>query len=182
LKELEVKIMNIDPDSVRIKLKSIGAGLVKKENQINRIFDFPDKRLLNEKGYARIRQVEDLLNGTQHCYMTVKKIISQDKFKVMEENETKISNSAEGENILRALGLIQFSSISKYRESYRYKKSLVEIDINDKEFFPVPYMEIESENEAELEEIVGLLGYKMKDATSKTIFELLEEFKAKEDR
>lgn len=182
MKEIEVKILNIDPDSVRMKLKSIGAVPVKRENQINRIFDFPDKRLLKDKGYARIRQVEDLLNGAQHCYMTVKKIISQAKFKIMEENETKISDSAEGENILRALGLMQYSSISRYRESYSYKKSLIEIDINDKEFFPVPYIEIESENEGELEEIVGLLGYEMKDATSKTIYELLEEFKAKEDR
>jgi len=182
LKELEVKIMNIDPDSVRKKLKSKGAQLVKKENQINKIFDFPDKRLLNGKGYARIRLVEDLLNGSQHCYMTVKKLISQDKFKIMEENETKIIDSSEGENIFRALGLIQYSSIARYRESYSYKGTLIEIDINDKEFFPVPYIEIETKDEAELEEIVGMLGYEMKDATAKTIFELLEEFKTKDEK
>lgn len=182
MKELEVKIMNIDPDSVRKKLKSKGAQLVKKENQINKIFDFPDKRLLNGKGYARIRLVEDLLNGSQHCYMTVKKLISQDKFKIMEENETKIIDSSEGENIFRALGLIQYSSIARYRESYSYKGTLIEIDINDKEFFPVPYIEIETKDEAELEEIVGMLGYEMKDATAKTIFELLEEFKTKDEK
>ena len=152
--------------------------LVKKENQVNKIFDFGDKRLLNDKGYARIRTVEDILGRANHAYMTTKKLISQDRFKVMEENEVEISDSAVGEKIFEALGLIEYSSIARYRESYRYKDSLIEIDINDKAFFPVPYIEIETASEEELEEIVGLLGYEMKDATSKTIFQLLEEFKA----
>ncbi|MHC1720262.1 MAG: class IV adenylate cyclase [Clostridiaceae bacterium] len=182
MKEMEVKILNIDPDSIRSRLKSIGAELVKKENQVNKIFDFPDKKLLKGKGYARIRLVEDLINGSQHCYMTVKKLVNQDRFKIMEENETKINDSIEGENIFKALGLIQFSSIARYRESYRYKKSLIEIDINDKVFFPVPYIEIETKDEEELEEIVGMLGYKMKDVTAKTIFELLEEYKIKDEK
>ncbi|MBP1744069.1 MAG: cyaB [Firmicutes bacterium] len=178
MKELEVKIVNIDPEEIRARMKAIGAVLVKKENQVNKIFDFEDKRLLDKKGYARIRIVDDLLKNRKHCYMTTKKLISQDRFKVMEENEIEISDSAEGENIFRALGLVQYSSIARYRESYRFKSSLIEIDINDRAFFPVPYVEIETGSERELEEIVGLLGYGMEDATSKTIFQLLEEFKA----
>lgn len=178
MKELEIKIVNINPDEIREKMETIGAVLVKKENQVNKIFDFDDKRLLNNKGYARIRTVEDILGSEHRCYMTTKKLISQERFKVMEENEVEISDSAEGENIFRALGLIEYSSIARYRESYRYKGSLIEIDINDKAFFPVPYIEIETGSEQELEEIVGLLGYEMKDATSKTIFQLLEDFNA----
>jgi adenylate cyclase, class 2 len=178
MKELEVKIVNIDPDVIREKMKVIGAALVKKENQVNKIFDFADKRLLDNKGYARIRIVADLLNNRKHYYMTTKKLISQEKFKVMEENEIEISDHLEGENIFRALGLIQYSDIARYRESYRYKNALIEIDINDKAFFPVPYIEIETGSEEELEEIVELLGYEMKDTTSKTIFQLLEDFRA----
>lgn len=179
MKELEIKIVDIDPDEIRGKMETIGAVLVKKENQVNKIFDFDDKRLLKNKGYARIRTVEDILGSEHRSYMTTKKLISQERFKVMEENEVEISDSAEGENIFRALGLVEYSSIKRYRESYRYKDSLIEIDINDKAFFPVPYIEIETGSEQELEEIVGLLGYEMKDATSKTIFQLLEDFKAK---
>lgn len=178
MKELEVKIINIDPDAIREKMEAIGAELVKKENQVNKIFDFPDKRLLENKGYARIRIVEDLLNGRHSAYMTTKQLISQDRFKVMEENETEISDPAEGENIFKALGLVEYSSIARYRESYRYGSALIEIDINDKAFFPVPYIEVETASEQELEEIVRLLGFEMKDATSKTIFQLIEEFKA----
>jgi len=180
MKEFETKIVNIEPDEIREKMRAMGAVLVKKENQVNKIFDFEDKRLLSSKGYARIRLVEDLLGGKNHYYMTVKRIISQEKFKVMEENEIEISDHEEGENIFKALGLVEYSSISRYRESYRYMDSLVEIDINDKAFFPVPYIEIETSCEDTLEEIVGLLGYEMKDATSKTIYQLIEDYKAGE--
>jgi len=180
VKELEIKIVNIDPDVIREKMKGMGAELVKKENQVNKIFDYSDKRLLDKKGYARIRIVADLLNNTKHYYMTTKKLISQEKFKVMEENEIEISDHLEGENIFKALGLIKYSDIARYRESYRYKNALIEIDINDKDFFPVPYIEIETGTEQELEEIVGLLGYGMEDTTSKTIFQLLEDFRAGE--
>lgn len=180
MKEFETKIVNIEPDEIREKMKSIGAGLVKKENQVNKIFDFEDKRLLSSKGYARIRVVEDLLEGRNHYYMTTKRIISQEKFKVMEENEIEISDHVEGENIFKALGLVEYSSISRYRESYRYKDALIEIDINDRAFFPVPYIEIETASEPELEEIVELLGYEMKDTTSKTIYQLIEDYKAGE--
>jgi adenylate cyclase class 2 len=67
--------------------------------------------------------------------------------------------------------------IRKYRESYKYKDSLIEIDINDKSFCPFPYIEIESPNEKELEEIVHLLGYSIEDTTSKNIYELIKLFK-----
>jgi len=179
LKEMETRIVDINVDIIREKLISMNAALVKKENQVNRIYDFTDKRLLDSKGYARIRIVGDLINNSQHYYMTTKKIITQNKYKVMEENEIEISDNVEGENIFFSLGLILCKSIDRYRESYRYKNSLIEIDINDISFCPFPYIEIETCNENELEEIVHKLGYTIKDTTSKTIFELIEEYNAK---
>ena len=52
MKELETKIIDIDLDSLRKKLKELNFENVKKENQINNIFDFNDGRLLKDKGYA----------------------------------------------------------------------------------------------------------------------------------
>jgi adenylate cyclase class 2 len=173
LKEMETRIIDIDADEIRSKLLKIGAVKVKSENQQNKIFDFNDRRLLENKGYARIRTVEDMLHNEFHYYMTTKKIISQDKFKTMSENEVEISHADIGEKIFMDLGLKLVQSINKYRESYSYKNVLVEIDINDKSFCPFPYIEIEAENEDNLEEIVELLGYNMSDTTSKTIYEIL---------
>jgi adenylate cyclase, class 2 len=172
LNEIETKILDINVDDIRRKAKKLNAPMVKSENQINKIFDFPDKRLVISKGYARIRIVENLLDNSIHFYMTTKKILNQDKFKIMEENETEILDATSGENILKSLGLELIEVVKKYRESYQYKNTLIEIDINDTVFCPFPYIEIESENETELEEVVALLGYTMDQTSSKSIYEI----------
>ena len=175
MKELETKIVDIDLDSLRKKLKDLNFKNVKKEDQINNIFDFEDGRLLKDKGYARIRTVHDLINKKTIHFITTKKMLSQDTFKVMEENETIIEDGSIGENIFKSLGLKLTKSIKKYRESYKYKNTLIEIDINDPSFCPFPYMEIETSSEDELKEVLNLLGYSMEDTTSKTIYEILKE-------
>ncbi|AKN33339.1 adenylate cyclase [Clostridium carboxidivorans P7] len=175
MNEFETRIIDIDVENIREKLQNMNAVKVKEENQINNIYDFHDKILINNKGYARIRIVHNLLDNSNHYYMTTKKLLSQGTYKIMEENETEILYADSGEKIFKSLGLELIQSIKKYRESYKYKNTLVEIDINDKSFCPFPYIEIETSDDKELEEVVILLGYTMKDTTSKTIFKILEE-------
>lgn len=175
MNEMETRIIDINVENIRNKMIELNLKIVKKENQINDLYDFQDGRLLNHKGYARIRTVENFIDNKVHYYMTVKKLISQEVYKVMEEAETEIQDGSEGKKIFEALGLVNISSIKKYRESYKYKNSLIEIDINDKTFCPFPYIEIETSKEDELKEIVKFLGYEMKDTTSKTIYEILNE-------
>ncbi|ENZ02634.1 hypothetical protein HMPREF1092_01869 [Clostridium thermobutyricum] len=178
-KELETRIINIDLEALRKRLKELNAQKVKVEDQINDIYDFSDGRLLNAKGYARIRTVYDRLNEKEIIFMTTKKLLSQGKFKEMEENEVIVSDKTMAEGIFKSLGLKLHQSIKKYRESYKLENGLVEIDINDKAFCPFPYIEIETDSEENLETIVSLLGYSMKDTTSKTIYQLIKEFNEK---
>lgn len=175
MKEIETKILNVDVDQLRILFNQLNFRKVKVEDQINEIFDFADQRLSASKGYARIRTVKDNINNKTIFYMTVKKMLSQEKYKVMEENEVVIADANEGRAIFLALGLQLTRVVKKYRESYRYKDTLVEIDINDKSFCPFPYIEVESKNEDELLEVIELLGYTLKDTTSKTMGEILQD-------
>ena len=175
-KELETRIININVDHMRSKLKDLNAKLVKSEDQINDIYDFEDGRLLKNKGYARIRTINDKLNNKEIIFMTTKKMLSQGKFKEMEENEVIVDNKIMAEGIFKALGLKLHQSIKKYRESYKLLDGLVEIDINDKDFCPFPYIEIETSSEESLDNMLKLLGYSMKDTTSKTIYELIDEY------
>ena len=170
MKELETRIIKIDVAAIRNTLIENGALKVKAENQINDIYDFEDGRLLAEKGYARIRTVSDIL----------KKMLSQGKFKEMEEYEFEVDDKKTAEGMYEVLGLKLHQSIKKYRESYQLEDGLVEIDINDTTFCPFPYIEIETDSEEKLERIVRLLGYTMEDTTSKTIYELIEENKENE--
>ena len=175
MKELETRIMDIDVDKIREILNNAGATKVKAEDQVNEIYDFEDGRLLEAKGYARVRTTVDRITGKETFFMTTKKMLSQDTFKVMEENETIVEDGEMARRIFKSLGLVLQESISKYRESYKIKDSLVEIDINDKSFCPFPYLEIETSSVEKLEEIVKLLGYTLEDTTSKTIYEILAE-------
>jgi len=180
LKEIELRIIDIDVKEIRKKLLNLNCLKVKQENQINNIYDFSDKRLLLGKGYARIRTVkDDLKNSTIH-YITTKKLISQKKYKIMDEHESEIKDEVSAKGIFEALGLELMQSIKKYRESYKYKNTLIEIDINEKEFCPFPYIEIESSSEPEIEEVVRLLGYSLEDTTSKSIYEILKSKKIME--
>jgi adenylate cyclase class 2 len=175
MRELETRIVDIDVDDIREKLLSLGGKKVKSEDQVNEIYDFEDGRLLSAKGYARIRTVTDRLSNKEITFMTTKKMLSQDTFKVMEENETIVEDGEMAKKIFKSLGLVLQESISKYRESYKLNDSLIEIDINDKSFCPFPYLEIETSSEEKLEEILKLLGYTLADTTSKTIYEILAE-------
>ena len=177
MKELETRIIKIDVAEIRKTLIANNASKVKEENQINDIYDFEDGRLLDSKGYARIRTVDNLLDGKRTIYMTTKKLLSQGKFKEMEENEVIVDNKDAAEGIYASLGLKLKQSIKKFRESYKLENGLVEIDINDTTFCPFPYLEIETDSEENLEKIVSILGYTMADTTSKTIYELIEENK-----
>jgi len=175
MQELETRIVDIDVENIRKTLLSNGAQKVKVEDQINDIYDFEDGRLLAKKGYARIRTVNDMLNNKVVYFMTTKKMLSQERFKVMEENEVIIDNKKMGEGIFKSLGLILKESNKKYRESYKLHDCLIEIDINDKNFCPFPYLEIETDSEEKLENIVKLLGYTLEDTTSQTIYDILSE-------
>ncbi|EKQ56510.1 MULTISPECIES: CYTH domain-containing protein [unclassified Clostridium] len=175
MQELETRIVDIDVENIRKILLLNGAQKVKVEDQINDIYDFQDGSLLAKKGYARIRTVNDMLNNKVVYFMTTKKMLSQERFKVMEENEVIIDNKEMGEGIFKSLGLILKESNKKYRESYRLHDCLIEIDINDKNFCPFPYLEIETSSEEKLKEIVELLGYTLDDTTSQTIYDILSE-------
>ncbi|MGN2368523.1 class IV adenylate cyclase [Clostridium cagae] len=175
MQEIETRIMDIDIDNIRKILIDNGAENIKKEDQINDIYDFEDGKLLSNKGYARIRTVTDNINNKVVYYMTTKKMLSQERFKVMEEIEVIVNDKKMAEGIFKSLGLKLKESNKKYRESYKIFDSLVEIDINEKKFCPFPYLEIETTSEANLDKVVKLLGYTLEDTTSQTIYDILAE-------
>lgn len=177
MKELETRIIKIDVVEIRKILVNNNAIKVKEENQVNFIYDFEDGRLLKHGGYARIRTIDNLINNEKVVFMTTKKLLSQGTFKEMEEHEVIVDDKNAAEGIYSSLGLILRESISKFRESYKLEYGLVEIDINDTNFCPFPYLEIETDTEENLQKILDILGYTIDDTTSDTIYKLIEDNK-----
>lgn len=173
MNEIEVKILCIDKQAMIQRLEKMGLEKVKDEHQVNSIYDFPDLPLLAKKGYARVREVQDRITNRSKTFMTVKIMLSQEKYKIMEEHETLVEDAAAAHGIFQSLGMIRRKILIKDRISYRYKNTLLEIDDVAGDEYPFPLMEVETMAEAELIEIVTLLGYRMADTTSLTMTEII---------
>jgi len=173
MREIEVKVLNIDKDEIENKLKNLGAVLLKDEEQTNIRFDTEDNFLKKTYyGYLRIRITKNLLNGNIKNTLTFKRSISRDKLRVNEETETEISNYEETIKILQFLGYTKKRPGYKHRKSYIYENIIFEIDTWDKDTYPKPYLEIEMSSENELERAIELLQLDRNQITTKSIDEL----------
>jgi adenylate cyclase class 2 len=172
--ELEVKVLGVDTEEVKNKIKMLGGELVKKEQQENYIYALPP-HLSDKTGYVRIRRVHDLIKDTHKNIMCIKTIVSQEKYRTTEEHEFEVMDFEESTNFLKGMRLEFAGQHDKYRESYNLKDALIEIDIWDKETFPEPYLEIEATDEKNIFEVLDILGIPHEKATSKTLEQIKEE-------
>ncbi|RKD30561.1 class IV adenylate cyclase [Thermohalobacter berrensis] len=172
-KELEVKVLNINKDEIEKKLKDLGAKLIKKEYQINTIFDTEDRYIKNEKnGYLRIRERRDLVNKDTEYIFTLKRNISKDGLRENVEIETKVEDKEALTEILKNLKLNKKHQGEKERISYKYEDIRFDIDTWDKETYPYPYLEIEVNSKDDLEKAIKLLELNRENVTSKSLGEL----------
>lgn len=175
MKELEVKVLDIDLEKLKEKLLSIGAKLNKKEKQINTIYDYEDNSFeTDENGYIRIRETEDIMKKIKKIYFTIKKVISNDGIKEYEETEVEVSSKYELEKILCFFKIYKKHVGEKYREEYLYENIKYHIDIWDRKTVPFPYLEIEVEEKKDLKKALNVIGYSEEDISLKTIKELKE--------
>jgi len=176
MKEIEVKVLEINPEDIRKKLLKIGAKLVKKEFQTNLMFDFPDKRFFSSGGYVRIRLIKKLNSDNQDLtkgLITFKELISRDKFKVSQEIEFNSDNPEQTKEFLQALGLKLFRTDEKLRESYKLPEGLIEIDT----WAGVPpYLEAEAESEEKVIKLLESIDFSLEQSTSMTLAEIMRHY------
>ncbi len=172
-KEIEVKVLNIDPEDIEKKLIKVGARLIKKEYQVNTIFMNIDEDIEGVgKGYLRIRESRDLISKKQENIFTFKQNISQDGFRENEETETRVDNK---EALIKILSLMNINikhEGKKERSSYEFENIRFDIDIWDKETYPDPYLEIEVVNAEDIKKAIRLLDIKKENVTTKSLKEL----------
>lgn len=173
MSEIEVKLLEINLTEIRKKLKEINAILIKKEFQTNYMFDYSDKRLFDNGGYIRIRHCENFLKKEENpkkALITLKKLLSKDKFKISKETEFNVDNFEETKIFFEELGLNLFRIDEKFRESYKLDNGLIEIDT----WAGVPtYLEAEAETENDVEILLNKIGYTLEKTTTMTLKELL---------
>lgn len=153
--EIEVKILEVDQTQIAAQIERLGGRLEGDWFLKTYIYDFPDRRLLARKSYIRIRNEEA---NVWHC--TMKRVPQNIAMfghdaKVREELDTIVSDPAVAAEILGGLGLEQTLYFEKKRRHYRYGTIL--FDLDELPGIP-PYLEIESDSLAKVQEGLALLG------------------------
>jgi adenylate cyclase class IV len=138
MREIEVKILNVDRNVIVNEISKLGAEKIFDGEIKTLFFDFSDYRISKAGNVLRLRQTEESMLLTFKVILTKK--------------------------ILEALGLLERGSIQKHRTSYELNNIKFDIDTHQKELSYVPtLMEIEAENIDLIYKYAELLGYKPKD-------------------
>ncbi|MGM0396214.1 MAG: class IV adenylate cyclase [Bacillota bacterium] len=173
MKELEVKILNVDIELMQKKIMEKGGILTNREKQINTLIDSslrPIKSYMD--AYLRIRENHELMKDEKTTTFTLKKNVVNKNLRENEEYNVMVDD---GETLLHIMKNLGFDNVTvgyKDRTSYSFMGGRIDIDIWDKETYPYPYMEIEVSEESQLQAILDELDIPWEKVSRLSIVEL----------
>jgi len=175
MREVEVKIVEIDRAEVEARLGSLKASKLFEGREESVFFDFPTNSISGAKNLLRLRK------EGKKTVLTFKKFVENRAAKVRDEYEVSVSAFEPMVRILESLGLVAFQRMVKDRTSYSLKSGVrVDLDKYTGEFSYIPdLMEIEATDDATIKSSIKLLGFKPEDAKSWTTFDLVNHFSGK---
>lgn len=177
MKEIEVKILNIDVKDIEQKLNNLGADLIFSDTLEALYFNLPEYLPNGTSITIRLRK-----EGSNNV-LTMKTAKEQlNNIKIREETEVEFDNFKNMHKILKTIGLSERLHIKKYRKIYHLKSDDVKfmIDIHLDEFSHIPpLLEIEVRETNLIQKYVNLLGYTMENCCNFNVFELIEFYKNK---
>ncbi|NOX71858.1 MAG: class IV adenylate cyclase [Candidatus Micrarchaeota archaeon] len=168
MREVEVKILEIDEDKIEKRIVSLGGKFIESVLLVDDFFDFPDMRLAKNHEFLRVRCAENRKEITFKCKR--EDILD---FKAREEMQTAIGDASVFFEILEKLGMERIRHAEKMRTSYTLDNVRIEIDKYPK--IP-PFLEIEGINEDSVRKAVEKLGFRMSDTTSRNGAKILWEY------
>ncbi len=152
MKEIELKILEINVSEVVAKLEKWGAKKTSDGMIDGGKYDFSDERLKKDGKMLRLRKHGDKVE------LTLKKGLSQDVAKVADEWEVSVSSFEVTEKILTEMGMQKNAVTQKHRMSYQLGN--VHFDIDTPPGIPT-VLEIEAPSIEILKQYVEKLGFTM---------------------
>ena len=165
MKEVEVKVRNIDKRKILERIDKLGAIKNFSGKVIDFRFDTPDRRLSKQGKALRIRQ------KGRHIYLNLKgKKKSIENITGRDEIGVRILNLKIMHKILNELGYIKIFELSKYRTEYKLEDVKFDID----EYIGMkPILEIESTSHEKVEKYLEILEIEGEDIGRVYIREIL---------
>ena len=167
MKEIEVKVLEIDPEEIVPKLKQMGAELTEYGLVHAKAYDHPDGRLVKKGQYVRVRKIADRIE------VVFKNPVQGDGFKVNEEIEFTIDDFDAACSVFKAIGLTKFADMEKYRATFKLGNAKIEFD----KYADIPwFLEVEAPSEDDVRAILDKLGFSLDDdkVTDKIITEVYD--------
>ncbi len=151
MKEVEIKVRDIDKDKIIEKIEKLGAYKNFTGRIIDYRFDTEDRKLSKQGKALRIRQ------KGKYIYLNLKgrKKATDDNIVKRDELGVKLSNFKAMHRILLELGYIKIFELNKYRTEYKLDD--IKFDIDEYLGMP-PILEIESNSYEKVEKYIGKLG------------------------
>ena len=113
--ETEIKVRVDDLDTLRAKLLTMNASVVRERHrEENALYDFRDKRLASRREALRVRKTG------RKAFLTFKGAPEKSRrFKIRPEYETEVQNGRQLVRILQSLGLAETVRYEKFRTILR---------------------------------------------------------------
>lgn len=167
--ELELRILEVDPAELDVKLVGIGAEKVFDGDLISLYFKRVGQEIERGKEEIRLRKIGEKV------LLTYKKQRVDCEFGSKDEYEVEVSDLETTRLILESIGFEVWLELRKRRISYRLDGVCFEIDIysGDYEAIP-PFMEIEAGNVEEIYEAALNLGFSKEECTTKGFDDFVE--------
>lgn len=153
MKEIEAKILDIDPEAVEKNLRGLGAEKIFDGEVVTVHYDLPGRKLRRQDSFLRLRRAGD------EVQLTYKKRLRKGRTKTSREIEVRVDDFETMQRILKAVTFRAAHPITKRRVSYQLGPVRFEIDT-----YPelTPLLEIEAPTERQVVEAARWLGFSPK--------------------
>jgi len=171
MKEIEVKILEINKKEIIKKLKENGAKFVGEQTTTMTFFDSKDNYLKKHRHAIRIR------NEGKKDVMTFKEFIPNKKVKMRNEYNLRISDLKTAQNIIELLGFHVSMKIRKKKIVYSKGKTKFEINVYLGKHKHIPaFLEIEAPDEKILFKHIKKLGISENKALPWSTFDVISHY------
>ena len=174
MKEVEVKILEIDRKEIEERLTSLGAKKILDSDIQTIFFDFHNGKIMKAKDVLRLRREDNKVE------LTYKKVHIAQAAKEADEYSVEVSRIEEMRKILENLGLHETENMLKHRVSYRLENVRFDMDHYLEAYNFIPeFMEIEAENIELVDHYAELLGFKPKDCLPWSTYDVVQHYSKK---